>query len=109
MHHRATVTTVRESGPSSRQRGTLPAAMLSLRMLIHAALAACLIAPLACVAGAPDRPAGIPAPPAPLSEIRSDPPAPGMVWVPGSWHWNVDDYVWLPGRWESAPPVPMKP
>ena len=57
----------------------------------------------ACVAGAPDRP---PEPPAPLPEIRYAAPAPGMAWVPGTWHWNGADYVWIPGRWETPPPTP---
>lgn len=81
----------------------------SFRPLIHAALAATLLTSPACVVGAPDRPAGVPAPPAPLPEFRSDPPAPGMVWTAGAWHWNGADYVWVPGRWESPPPVPIRP
>jgi hypothetical protein len=54
-----------------------------------------------CVAGLGDQPPGMPS--APLPEIKSLPPAPGMVWVAGSWHWNDHDWVWLPGRWEMAP------
>jgi len=70
-------------------------------------LTLCLtMAPLACVAGAPDRPGGVPEPPAPLPEIQSAPPTPGMVWVPGAWHWDGVTHVWLPGRWESPPPTP---
>jgi len=72
-------------------------------------LAVCLLTVPACVVGAPDRPPGIPEPPAPLPEIRSEPPAPGMVFTKGAWHWNGADYVWVPGRWESPPPVPIKP
>jgi hypothetical protein len=60
----------------------------------------------ACVGSAPDRPAHGAEPPAPLPEIISGPPAPGMVWVPGAWHWDGARYVWLPGRWESPPPAP---
>ena len=45
-------------------------------------------------------------PPAPLPEVRSAAPAPGMVWVAGAWHWNGVRYVWIPGRWESPPPAP---
>ena len=44
-------------------------------------------------------------PPAPLPEIVSAAPAPGMVWVAGCWHWDGSGYVWLPGHWES-PPAP---
>jgi hypothetical protein len=46
------------------------------------------------------------APPAPLPELRSTAPVPGMVWVAGAWHWDGTTYVWLPGRWESPPPLP---
>jgi hypothetical protein len=73
-----------------------------------AGLALCLPAPLACVAGAPDRPPGLPEPPALLPEFRSAPPTPGMVWIPGAWHWDGIAYVWVPGRWESPPPIPEK-
>lgn len=59
-----------------------------------------------CIVGAPDRPAGQPEPPEPLSEQRYAAPAPGMVWLEGSWHWDGVEYVWIPGRWETAPPVP---
>ena len=47
--------------------------------------------------------------PAPLPEIRSATPAPGMVWVAGDWHWSGADWVWVPGRWESPPPPPVAP
>ncbi len=59
-----------------------------------------------CVATAPARPPRGAEVPAPLPEIRSAPPAPGMVWVPGAWHFDGVDYVWVPGRWESPPPLP---
>jgi hypothetical protein len=42
-------------------------------------------------------------PPAPLSEARGAPAAPGMLWVDGYWHWNGVHYVWIPGHWESPP------
>lgn len=71
---------------------------------ILSTLAFVLVALTACVAGYPD---GAPyAPPAPLPEVESTPPAPGMVWVAGAWHWNGVDYVWAPGHWESPPPAP---
>jgi hypothetical protein len=80
------------------------------RPLIHAEITAGLMsALLACTAGTPDRPAGVPEPPPPLSEFRSEPPVPGMIWVPGAWHWDGATYVWVPGRWESPPPIPEKP
>jgi len=41
--------------------------------------------------------------PAPLPEIVTGPPAPGMVWVAGCWHWDGEGYVWLPGHWDSPP------
>ena len=69
-----------------------------------AALVTCLAAS-GCVLGAADRPARGEPPPAPLPEIRSAAPAPGMVWVPGDWHWDGTDHVWVPGRWESPPTV----
>jgi hypothetical protein len=47
--------------------------------------------------------------PAPLPEIQTSAPAPGMVWVAGAWHWNGADWVWVPGRWESPPPLPVHP
>ena len=43
--------------------------------------------------------------PAPLEEIVSSPPAPGMVWVAGCWHRDGATYVWLPGHWDSPPPA----
>lgn len=46
------------------------------------------------------------APPAPLPEIVSGPPAPGMVRVKGAWHWDGARYTWVPGHWESPPPTP---
>ena len=60
-----------------------------------------------CVAGIGGE--GSAAPPAPLAELPSLAPAPGMVWVAGSWHWNDRGWVWIPGRWESAPPPPAVP
>jgi hypothetical protein len=76
------------------------------RLLFAVALPALLSG---CVTGVVDgagRTAGPPAPPAPLPEIRSLAPVPGMVWVAGWWHWDGTAYVWLPGRWESPPPLP---
>ena len=46
------------------------------------------------------------APPLPLSEARPAPPAPGMLWAGGYWHWAEVQYVWVPGHWES-PPEPL--
>ena len=57
-----------------------------------------------CVASLADAPPSVP--PAPLPEVRSLAPAPGMVWVAGSWHWDDHDWAWIPGRWETAPPLP---
>jgi hypothetical protein len=77
------------------------------RVIVAIALSLTLALASACVGSAPERPAhGGGPPPAPLPEIISGPPAPGMVRVPGAWHWDGVHYVWLPGRWESPPPVP---
>jgi hypothetical protein len=43
-------------------------------------------------------------PPKPLPEFPSARPTPGMVWVPGYWHWDATHYVWVPGHWETPPP-----
>src|SRR5262245_60483359 len=43
-------------------------------------------------------------PPKPLPETPSARPTPGMVWVPGYWHWDAIRYVWVPGHWETPPP-----
>jgi len=43
-------------------------------------------------------------PPEPLPEVQSGPPAPGMAWLAGYWHYNGTDYVWIPGHWESPRP-----
>ncbi len=61
----------------------------------------------ACVSGIAEGPGA--APPAPLSEVPSLAPAPGMVWVAGGWHWNDREWVWIPGRWETAPPPAAVP
>nr|MDP2192320.1 hypothetical protein [Rhodoferax sp.] len=37
------------------------------------------------------------APPAPLYEVAPA-VAPGYIWVPGYWAWNVDRHVWIRGR-----------
>lgn len=71
------------------------------------AAAACAAMLSGCVAGLGEAPPY--AAPEPLPEIRSLAPAPGMVWVAGSWHWNDRGWVWIPGRWETAPPLPGVP
>jgi hypothetical protein len=63
-------------------------------------LACCVVA--GCVTPLPEA-NGAP-PPDPMPEVQSLPPAPGMVWVAGSWHWDGRTYAWIPGRWENAPP-----
>ncbi|MFO0592088.1 MAG: YXWGXW repeat-containing protein [Polyangiaceae bacterium] len=68
------------------------------------------LALVGCVDEAP--PAAAPTRPAPLEEPASTPPAPGMVWAPGCWHWDGSGYVWLPGHWESPqahPPAAPQP
>ncbi|MEM9069167.1 MAG: YXWGXW repeat-containing protein [Myxococcota bacterium] len=37
-------------------------------------------------------------PPAPR-ETPPPPPAPGLVWQPGFWQWNGQNFVWIAGRW----------
>jgi hypothetical protein len=56
-----------------------------------------------CVFGWNDEPAREPPP---LPEARYAAPAPGMVWIPGAWHFDGVRYVWVPGRWESPRPTP---
>jgi len=43
-------------------------------------------------------------PPEPLPEMQSGPPAAGMTWISGYWHYTGPDYVWIPGHWESPRP-----
>ncbi|HEY4118307.1 MAG TPA: YXWGXW repeat-containing protein [Byssovorax sp.] len=38
---------------------------------------------------------------APLPEVRYPAPAPGLVWIDGSWHKDGARDVWLPGHWET--------
>jgi WXXGXW repeat (2 copies) len=61
----------------------------------------------ACVTGVGEGPGA--APPQPRQEVHSIAPTPGMVWVPGGWHWNDRDWVWISGRWETAPPPAAVP
>lgn len=44
------------------------------------------------------------APPAPLVEYRSLPPAQGYLWLDGYWNWGGAHYAWVPGRWVNPPP-----
>lgn len=44
--------------------------------------------------------------PPPLKvEVKSPPPHPRAVWIPGHWGWNKHSYryVWVPGHWEIKP------
>lgn len=68
--------------------------------------ALCAVALGGCVAGAPAGPVR-PEPPAPLPEWKTGPATPGLVWLPGSWHWDGVRYVGLPGHWESPPPAAL--
>ena len=43
------------------------------------------------------------APPAPIVEVRTAPPAMGFVWVPGFYRWDGRDYLWISGRWQRPP------
>ena len=60
-----------------------------------------------CVTGLGEGAGRAAAPPAPLPELPTTPPVPGMVWLAGAWHWSGTDHVWIPGRWESPPPSPF--
>src|SRR5438270_647907 len=42
-------------------------------------------------------------PPAPRVEVQPPPPGPRMVWVPGHWGWERDQYVGLGGKYMGAP------
>ncbi len=72
-----------------------------LRMISFAVLACSCALALGCVEDA--APAQAPPAPAPFEEAVSSPPAPGMVWVAGCWHWDGSGYLWLPGHWDSPP------
>ena len=75
-------------------------------LLVRPLLALLLAAsPIACVTGAPEPLARGADTPAPLPEIRSAAPNPGMVWIPGAWHRDSVAETWIPGHW--APPVPV--
>ncbi|TKD13031.1 YXWGXW repeat-containing protein [Polyangium fumosum] len=63
----------------------------------------------ACVAGTPETPARGQGAPPPLPEVKTAPPAPGMLWIPGAWHDDGVQYVWIPGRWESPRPATQNP
>ena len=45
------------------------------------------------------------APPPLRNEVIPVAPAPGYVWIGGSWGWGGGRYNWNPGRW-SMPPRP---
>lgn len=79
---------------------------MTLALRRACALAAVVALAAGCVAGASARPVR-PEPPAPLPEIKSGPPTPGLVWVAGAWHWDGAAYVWIPGHWESPPPAAL--
>jgi hypothetical protein len=43
------------------------------------------------------------APPAPIVEVRGEPPERGFVWIDGYHRWDGGRYVWVPGRWDRPP------
>jgi hypothetical protein len=73
------------------------------RLLLAALLA---LSPLACATGVEEPLARSADDPAPLPEIRTAAPNPGMVWVPGAWHRDGVAQTWVPGHWMPPPPVP---
>jgi hypothetical protein len=93
---------------------TLQTARTIMRGIGSAALVSCLVAvamgAAVCACSASLRVQGgrsvfvAKPPPEPLPEMRSGPPAAGMAWVAGYWHFNGTDYVWIPGHWESPRP-----
>ncbi|MEO7327798.1 MAG: YXWGXW repeat-containing protein [Minicystis sp.] len=60
----------------------------------------------ACVTGEPEPLARGAETPAPLPEIRTAAPNPGMVWIPGAWHKDGVAETWVPGHWAAPAPVP---
>jgi hypothetical protein len=44
-------------------------------------------------------------PPPPRTEVRPEPPRPGMAWQEGHWEWNPDkrNYSWVPGDFTEPP------
>jgi hypothetical protein len=42
-------------------------------------------------------------PPPPIVEEYSPAPAPGYVWIAGSWTWYAGRWVWVRGRWAWPP------
>ena len=73
---------------------------------LSAALSVALLGLGGCVVGAGEG-AVRPSPPAPLPEWKTGPATPGLVWLPGAWHWGGATYVWVPGHWESPPPAAL--
>jgi hypothetical protein len=42
-------------------------------------------------------------PPEPMQETHPPPGRPGLLWIPGYWHWSGMQYTWIPGHWEDGP------
>ena len=42
-------------------------------------------------------------PPAPRFEPLPPPPSPRVVWVPGHWSWERDQYAWVGGKYMEPP------
>jgi hypothetical protein len=74
---------------------------------LGAALAGCVVAPVAPVAPAPGYGYGYGgevvgvAPPPPQVEYMGPPPAVGYVWIGGYWGWHGGRHVWNAGHWEA--------
>ena len=92
----------------------------SAAVLLSAALAGCVVAPLprpyyggppAPVYGPGPGPAyggegevvGV-APPPPQYEVIGVAPFVGAVWIGGYWGWSGGRHVWVPGRWDHGRP-----
>jgi hypothetical protein len=42
-------------------------------------------------------------PPTPKVEVKSHPPGPKAVWIPGHWNWDGDTWTWISGHWVKKP------
>jgi hypothetical protein len=55
------------------------------------------------VSTAPDEVYAESAPPAPLVDVETPMPGPGVVWIGGAWAWESGRWQWHGGRWDHPP------